>query len=322
MIADTVARSIGWHRPYWAPMTVAIVLKPDFTTTFSRGVLRLAGTFTGLALATALFHWLSPSAMVQAVFIGIFMFLMRWAGPANYGVLVTALTALVVLLFAITGVAPAELIAARALYTVIGGTIALAAYRIWPTWERTQVPEALARLLDAYRAYFQAVRDAYLRPGLESDPVFAARLERVRQAGRLARTTLEASVARLRLEPGVTASRLTRLQAILANSHRFIHAVMALEAGLFRSRPAPARAGIRHIRQQCGFHLVLPGRLFAWRAGKARRPARPPRGSSRAGACGGARCGALRAGQCGVRPRHQQPEYAGGRAHPMGRREA
>jgi uncharacterized membrane protein YccC len=241
VIADVIGRSVGWHRAYWAPMTVAIVLKPDFTTTFSRGVLRLAGTFTGLALATAMFHWLSPTHAMQAVLIGVFMFLMRWAGPANYGVLVTALTALVVLLFAITGVTPAELIAARALYTVIGGTIALAAYRAWPTWERTQVSEALARLLDAYRAYFQAVRDAYLRPGLESDAVFAARLEQVRQASRLARTTLEASIARLRLEPGLTAGRLTRLQAILANTHRFIHAAMAMEAGLSRSQPAPAR---------------------------------------------------------------------------------
>ena len=39
----------------------------------------------------------------------------------------------------------------------------------------------------------------------------------------------------------MTGSRLTTLQAILANSHRLIHAVMALEAGLFRSRPVPAR---------------------------------------------------------------------------------
>ncbi len=241
LIAETVARSTGLHRAYWAPMTVAIVLKPDFTTTFSRGVLRLAGTFTGLALATALFLALSPTPAMQVLFIGAFMFLMRWAGPANYGVLVTALTALVVLLFATTGVAPAELIAARALFTVIGGAIALTAYRVWPTWERTQVPEALARLLDAYRAYFQAVRDAYLHPGLEHDPALALRLDQARQACRLARTTLEASVARLRLEPGVTDDRLTTLQAILANSHRLIHAVMALEAGLFRSRPVPAR---------------------------------------------------------------------------------
>ncbi len=241
VIADAIARTIGWQRAYWGPMTVAIVLKPDFTTTFSRGVLRLAGTFTGLALATALFHAISPTAAMLALFIVVFMFLMRWAGPANYGVMVTALTALVVLLFASTGVAPADLMAARALFTVVGGAIALAAYRVWPTWERTQVPEALARLLDAYRAYFQAVRDAYLHPGLEHDAVFAPRLDRVRQAGRLARTTLEASVARLRLEPGVAASRLTTLQAILANSHRFIHAAMALEAGLFRSQPVPAR---------------------------------------------------------------------------------
>ncbi len=31
------------------------------------------------------------------------------------------------------------------------------------------------------------------------------------------------------------------LDAILANSHRFIHAVMSIEAGLARSRPVPAR---------------------------------------------------------------------------------
>jgi uncharacterized membrane protein YccC len=241
VMADALARGIGWHRAYWGPMTVAIVLKPDFTTTFSRGVLRLAGTFTGLALATALFHAFSPTAGWLALFIVVFVYLMRWAGPANYGVMVTALTALVVLLFASTGVAPADLIAARALFTVVGGAIALAAYRVWPTWERTQAPEALARLLDAYRAYFQAVRDGYLHPGLERDPVFAPRLDRVRQAGRLARTTLEASMARLRLEPGVAASRIATLQAILANSHRFIHAAMALEAGLLRSQPVPAR---------------------------------------------------------------------------------
>ena len=111
--------------------------------------------------------------------------------PGELWRLVTALTALVVLLFASGGVAPGELMAARALFTVVGGGIALAAYRAWPTWERTQVPEALARLLDAYRTYFQAVRDAYLDPGMEHDPVVAARLDRVRQAGRLARTTLE-----------------------------------------------------------------------------------------------------------------------------------
>jgi uncharacterized membrane protein YccC len=159
--------------------------------------------------------------------------------------MVTALTGLVVLLFALSGTPPSEVIAARALNTVAGGFIALAAYRAWPTWERTQVPEALARLLDAYRGYFQAIRDAYVEPGLERDAAFLTRLDDVREAGRLARSNLEASVARLRGEPGVPPERLTAVHTILANSHRLIHAMMALEAGLLRSEPVPARAAFR-----------------------------------------------------------------------------
>jgi len=166
---------------------------------------------------------------------------MRWLGPANYGILATALTTLVVLLFAVTGIAPAGVIAARGLNTVTGGLIALLAYRLWPTWERTQVPDALARLLDAYRAYFQTIRDAYLSP----DSNFARELDRARQNCRLARSNLEASAARLGTEPGVDSARLTALSSVFANSHRLIHAVMSLEAGLYRSRPVPARSAFR-----------------------------------------------------------------------------
>jgi uncharacterized membrane protein YccC len=241
-LADFLARSLHWDRSYWAAMTAAIVLKPDFTSTLSRGLLRLAGTFTGLALATGLFAVLAPPVPAQILLIAAFMFVMRWAGGANYGVLVLALTSLVVLLFAMIGVPPAQVIAARALNTLAGGLIALAANRLWPTWERTLIHESLAQLLDAYRDYFRAVRDGYLHPGVERDPSFAERLDRVRQAGRLARSNTEAAVERFRIEGGVKPDRVTALQAILANSHRFIHAVMALEAGIYRSTPVAARS--------------------------------------------------------------------------------
>jgi uncharacterized membrane protein YccC len=240
-IADLFARSFGWQRSYWAAMTVVIVLKPDFTSTYARGILRLAGTFAGLGLATLIVHALAPSPPVQAVLTTLFLFLMRWAGGSNYGILVTALTALVVFLFALAGVAPAEVITARALNTLAGGAIALAAYILWPTWERTRISDSLAGLLDAYRAYFRAVCDIYLEPDRPVD------LERLRQAGRLARTSLEASVARFSVEPGVDSARLTGIETILANSHRFIHAGMALEAGLLRSPFAPARPTFREF---------------------------------------------------------------------------
>jgi uncharacterized membrane protein YccC len=238
---DALGLALDWRRSYWLPMTIAIVLKPDFTATFSRGVLRLAGTFIGLLLATALFHVLHPSTVAEVALLVMFMFILRCFGPANYGILVIAVTALVVLLIALTGDAPKAVIAARALNTTAGGVIALLAYWLWPTWERTQAPDALARMLDAYREYFRLVRESYTAPGKS----FAHELDRARLAGRRARSNLEASVDRLLAEPGTSPETVKALGAILASSHRLAHAMMALEAGLATSHPVPPREAFR-----------------------------------------------------------------------------
>ena len=238
---DALGRGFGLRRSYWLPMTIGIVLKPDFAATFSRGVLRLAGTFLGLVLATGLFHLLPPWPLAPVLLIGALMYLLRWAGPANYGILVTGVTALVVFLIGLTGVAPQEVMVARGLNTAAGGAIALLAYALWPTWERTQAPEAVASMLDAYRDYFRKVQLSYVRPG----EVPAAELDRTRMAARLARSNVEASIDRLMAEPRTTAATVALLSALLASSHRLVHAVMALEAGLASSHPAPARAPFR-----------------------------------------------------------------------------
>jgi uncharacterized membrane protein YccC len=242
-VGDGLARGLELRRSYWLPMTIAIVLKPDFTATFSRGVLRLAGTFAGLGFATALFHLLSPGVGVQVALIGVLAFVLRCFGPANYGILVAAVTALIVLIFAVIGIAPKEVIAARGLNTVVGGAIALLAYWVWPTWERTQVSESLAQLLDAYRAYFHAIRECYLAP----ETCQATELDRTRVAGRLARSNLEASIDRSSAEPGSTAQSISLLGAMLASSRRLAHAMMALEAGLARRGSAPARPAFRKL---------------------------------------------------------------------------
>jgi uncharacterized membrane protein YccC len=236
-IGDAIGRSLDLSRSYWLPMTVAIVLKPDFTATFSRGVLRLIGTAAGLVFATGLFHILPPTNAARFVLITCLMFSLRCFGPANYGIFVTAVTALVVLLIAGPGVAPKEVIAARFLNTVAGGIIALLAYAAWPTWERAQVPEAMARLLDAYRAYFRAIHHSYVQPDVSR----AVDLDQTRAGARLARSNLEASIDRYFSEPGTSPQNVSALGAMLASSHRLIHAIMALDAGLARSHPVPAR---------------------------------------------------------------------------------
>ena len=89
-IGEGLARMLSWQRSYWLPMTVAIILKPDFTATLSRGVLRLAGTAAGLLLATALFHALALTPVMEVVILAGIAFVLRCYGPANYGIFVTA----------------------------------------------------------------------------------------------------------------------------------------------------------------------------------------------------------------------------------------
>src|SRR2546421_11475480 len=148
-LGNGLERGFYWHRSYWLPMTIVLVLKPEFTTTFSRGLLRIGGTIAGLFLATALFRFLPDTVTVQIVLIFVFTLLLRWVCPANYGVFAVAISALVVLLIAITGVSPRELIWARGINTAAGGALALLAYWIWPTCERTQVFDRIAAMLDA-----------------------------------------------------------------------------------------------------------------------------------------------------------------------------
>jgi len=70
-IAGTIARATNWSRSYWIPMTVVILLRPDFAGTFSRGLQRIAGTIVGLIVATAQIHFLPTTVAVRATVIGI-----------------------------------------------------------------------------------------------------------------------------------------------------------------------------------------------------------------------------------------------------------
>jgi hypothetical protein len=76
------------------------------------------------------------------------------------------------------------------------------------------------------------------------DPESASTSERQhrRQTSRIARSNLETSIERLAAEPGISAEQLSGANAMLASSHRFAHALIAVEAGIPEagaSRPQP-----------------------------------------------------------------------------------
>src|SRR6185312_10385238 len=92
---------------------------------------------------------------------------------------------------------------------------------LWPTWERGQLPGRLAELVAAYRNYLQAMVDPAST---------AAQRSAARSRARLARSTAEASLDQARVEPVSSQGTVELAEALLAHSHRLVHALAALDA--------------------------------------------------------------------------------------------
>jgi uncharacterized membrane protein YccC len=232
-VAGLLAAATGWRHSYWIPMTVILVLRPDFAATFSRGLQRIAGTVVGLLGATALFYCLPPIFAVQAMAIGLCVFFLRRFGHANYFFLALCVTAAIVLMLGLSGAAPHEVVPERLAATLIGGTLALSAYALWPT--REPADDALAKLLAAYRDYFTAAAHSTVSPQ-------SSGTDRPRLAARLARSNLEASIERLAAEPATTAITIDLLRSMIASSHRLAHAIMGIDAAHMEGTPPSARS--------------------------------------------------------------------------------
>lgn len=259
LVALVLSHRLPLSRSYWMPMTVAIVLKPDFGATWRYGLLRVAGTLGGLLLTTLVLHFVGVGNFwIALALMALLCFAYRELASVHYGIAVVCLTGLVVILLSFYGIAPEAAVQARALDTVLGSALALLAYFAWPTWERGREREVLASMLDAYRAYLTAV--------LQGD-VHALRETRI--AARAARSDAQASLERLRVEPGGRVN-LPRTEVLVAQANRFVRAAMLLEA----ARGAPGADADDH--SAASFAHACDTALTECAA--ALRTARSPRG--------------------------------------------
>ncbi|MBV9823950.1 MAG: FUSC family protein [Actinobacteria bacterium] len=219
---DVVLRAAGVDRGYWVSLTILVVLRPDFGSTFSRSLLRVVGTLVGLLLTSLVLHYLlgdwRPGTIVL---LGLLFFGVRLAGQPNFAWTSVFLAGLVVLLLSLAGFPAHSTVVDRSVDTVLGGVVALVAALAWPSWERGQLASRLGDLLDAYRDYLRMLLDAGTRPAQRS----AARSQ-----ARLARSGAEASLDRARAEPVDPGGLVDLGSAVLAHSHRLVHALTALDA--------------------------------------------------------------------------------------------
>jgi uncharacterized membrane protein YccC len=218
-IAIALARVLPLSRGYWMPMTVAIVLKPDFGATWRYGLLRVAGTLGGLLLTTAVLHFGGLGGFwTSLALMAVLCFAFRELASVHYGIAVVCLTGLVVILLSFYGIPAADSVLARSIDTALGSALALLAYLLWPTWERGREREVVAHMLDAYRDYLIAILrgSKQARHGTRID-------------ARAARSAAQASLDRLRSEPASRANA-PRAEALVAQANRVVRAAMMLEA--------------------------------------------------------------------------------------------
>ncbi len=214
-------------RGYWIPMTVAIVLRPDFGATFSRGAARLAGTFVGALVAGGIASLFHPGPVVH---LGLVIFF-AWFGytvfAASYAAFSVAITAYVIFLLAYGGLPEHTATIDRLEATAVGGALAMIAYIVYPSWGHALVPERVAASFAAQRRYTRLVLAAYLDPAQRDDRA----LHDAQLASWLARSNAEAAVDRLLSEP-VRPQALTVRAALgtLAAGRRFGLAGLGLHA--------------------------------------------------------------------------------------------
>jgi uncharacterized membrane protein YccC len=147
-LAGLIASAFHLTRGYWVPITVVVVLKPNFGGTLHRAVQRITGTVAG-ALLAALILWFVHDPvwlLVILALLSLTTLALRWA---NYVAFSMALTPMIMVMLDLAH--PGTVIDSflRIVHTIIGGALAIiCGYVLFPVWERSKLPGQLA---EAYR---------------------------------------------------------------------------------------------------------------------------------------------------------------------------
>ncbi|NEB80470.1 FUSC family protein, partial [Streptomyces sp. SID14478] len=167
---------------YWAPMSAVMVMRPDFSQTYSRAVARFGGTLVGVVLATAVVQLADPgtqlSAALAVVCAGLMYLLMRTGQLAAQA----CVAAYVVFLLGMGGQTWSQTVPERVVLTLVGGLLATLSYALYPAWETPRLRTRLADWLVALGEYAASVVGHYAHPAGKACPDVRTALLKARDA--------------------------------------------------------------------------------------------------------------------------------------------
>lgn len=265
-LAEVIAQAAELAHGYWVALTVLIVLRPDYSSTLYRGLQRAGGTLlgAGLGVATVLLGHIGSWALLAG--LGVSLLAAYAVLTVNYLFFAIFLTDFVVVLLALLGLPADQTALDRLAGTFIGAALAMLAYLLWPTWERTSASEKFARLFLAQGRFTGGLLSGYGRADAET-----ARASRARKlAARRARADAEASADRLADEPDRRPVSRELAQALVSSGHRLALACLALEAAADEQQAAGQQ---ETAQQETGQQRAGPDRVTLDRLADAVRQA-------------------------------------------------
>jgi uncharacterized membrane protein YccC len=225
--ASLMASAFHLVRGYWIPMTVVLVLKPNFGGTLQRSVQRITGTVLGALIAAVLLlaiknAWLLLAAVAALAFA---TFSLR---NRNYGLFALALTPMIMLMLDLARPVTVTDSFLRIFHTIIGSSLALlSGYLLFPMWESRRLPLHIAEALQAEAAFLRALRDA-LR-GQEKRP-----MSEFRRDAAVAVSNAATAGQRLLTEPPSRRGDVEAAAAAISYCRRILHALAAISDYLTR----------------------------------------------------------------------------------------
>jgi uncharacterized membrane protein YccC len=245
-VAAVVSEVLPLQRSYWVVLTVAIVLKPDFGSVFTRAVQRGIGTVIGAVVGAVIIVTVPYGPWLLLPF-GLLAALLPYGRSRNFGLMAVFLTPLVVVLIDLLAPGGWRLAEERLVDTLIGCAIVLLiGYAPWPASWQANLP---GRFADAIREVSQYLQVALASPPAEGrqarsggglGPGPLPDRTRLRRQARRGLSDLRAEFERTMSEPQAISRRATAWWPAVVGLDEVMDAVTATAVAVAHGAPAPS----------------------------------------------------------------------------------
>src|SRR6202000_2664565 len=150
-----LGRLLPLTNAYWIVMTTVIILKPGYSLTKQRNGQRIIGTLIGCTASIALMVFVKePHILMVVMFASMVMSYSLLL--FNYTASVVFTSSYVLLMFHLLAPGSMRIIGERAIDTVVGCAIAIAASHLFPYWEYRLMGKLVNNMINATRQYLEA----------------------------------------------------------------------------------------------------------------------------------------------------------------------